>query len=126
LKDYVELVGWKGKAELIEYYKQTDCFLLTSNSEGWGMVVIEAAQYGLPIIMTDVGCAGEVIVDNVSGKVIPVGNLERLVQAMEEILKDQKLRERLGKAGQQKVLELPTFEEVLPRYREVWLKAVPS
>lgn len=126
LKDYVELVGWKGKAELIEYYKQTDCFLLTSNSEGWGMVVIEAAQYGLPIIMTDVGCAGEVIVDNVSGKVIPIGNLERLVQAMEEILKDHKLRERLGKVGQQKVLELPTFEEVLPRYREIWVKAVVS
>jgi len=58
---YVKFFGFQ--KDVRSYYNQTDVFLLTSNSEGWGMVVIEAAGFGLPIIMTDVGCAGEVIKD---------------------------------------------------------------
>jgi len=66
----VKFQGWQD--DLDKFYNQADAFLLTSNSEGWGMVVVEAASFGLPIIMTDVGLAGEVIKDGESGIVIPV------------------------------------------------------
>ena len=56
LENNVKLLGWQNNPE--EFYSQADAFLLTSNYEGWGMAVVEAASYGLPIIMTDVGCAG--------------------------------------------------------------------
>ena len=68
--EQIKFIGWKNDLE--EYYKNADVFLLTSNYEGWGMVIIEAASYGLPIIMTDVGCAGEVIKNNESGLIVPV------------------------------------------------------
>ena len=70
LENSVKLFGWQNNPD--EFYSQADAFLLTSNYEGWGMVVIEAADYGLPIIMTDVGCAGELIENEKSGLVVPV------------------------------------------------------
>ncbi|PIT95637.1 hypothetical protein COT96_00110, partial [Candidatus Falkowbacteria bacterium CG10_big_fil_rev_8_21_14_0_10_38_22] len=70
----IKLLGRKDNLD--EYYNSADAFLLTSNSEGWGLSVIEAAAHGLPIIMTDVGLAGEVIKNNESGLVIPVGDKE--------------------------------------------------
>jgi len=58
LNNKIKLFGWQDN--LNKFYAQADAFLLTSDSEGWGLAVIEAASCGLPIIMTDVGCAGEV------------------------------------------------------------------
>jgi len=60
--DKVKFVGLVDNPD--SFYASADAFLLTSNKEGWGLVVIEAGSFGLPVIMTDVGCAGEVVVDN--------------------------------------------------------------
>ena len=52
------------------YYKTADLFLLTSNYEGYGMAVVEAMAAGCPVIMTDVGLAGEVLIDKKDGLVV--------------------------------------------------------
>ena len=65
LENNVKLLGWQNDTD--KFYSQADVFLLTSDYEGWGMVAVEAANYGLPIIMTDVGCAGELIENEKSG-----------------------------------------------------------
>ncbi len=65
--------------DLISYYKTADLFLLTSNYEGYGRTVVEAAAAGLPVVMTDVGVA--------IGKVVEVGNKDQLVQALDDILR---------------------------------------
>ena len=51
----------KGIKDLHKYYEEADAFLLTSDAEGWGRVVLEAAAHGMPIIMTNVGLAQEII-----------------------------------------------------------------
>ncbi|MEK9184817.1 MAG: GtrA family protein, partial [Patescibacteria group bacterium] len=106
------------------YYSQADVFLLTSNSEGWGLVVIEAATYGLPIIMTDVGCAGEVIVNGESGIIIPIGDKKALVRNMKRIIEDQELREKLGANAKLVVQSLPSKEETFELYKESWERCV--
>ncbi|MFA5359795.1 MAG: glycosyltransferase family 4 protein [Patescibacteria group bacterium] len=122
LEKNVKLLGWKDN--LNEYYKQADAFLLTSNAEGWGMAVIEAASYGLPIIMTDVGCAGEVIKDDESGFVIPVGDKRKLVEAMIKIFKDENLRKKIGENAKLAVSHLPNKEQILELYKKSWQKAI--
>jgi len=94
----IKLLGWQ--SNLDKFYSQADVFLLTSNYEGWGLVVIEAAKYGLPIIMTDVGCAGEVIKNGESGMVIPIGDRKALEEAMIKIIEDSELRKKLGQGAQ--------------------------
>ena len=84
------------------------------------MVVVEAAYYRLPIIMTDVGCAGEVIKDGNSGIIIPVGDEDALVRAMERILSDQELRKSLGDSAHEAVQNLPSKEQTMELYKKSW------
>ena len=117
----IKLLGRKDNLD--EYYNSADAFLLTSNSEGWGLSVIEAAAHGLPIIMTDVGLAGEVIKNNESGLVIPVGDKEKLIEAMEKIIIDKNLRKRLGSGAQAAIKKLLSKEKTLELYKKSWQKA---
>ena len=73
LEQHVVFHGYQSGYALGMFYRECDAFLLTSDYEGWGMVIIEAAAAGLPIIMTDVGCAGEIIIHGESGLVVPPG-----------------------------------------------------
>ena len=116
LQNYVKLYGWHN--DLDEFYQKADVFLLTSNYEGWGLAAVEAASFGLPIIMTDVGCAGEVIVDEKSGLVVPVGDSEKLAENMLKLVSDENLRKRLGEEAKNTVLGLPNKEKNLEMYKE--------
>ncbi|OHA28539.1 MAG: hypothetical protein A3C08_02170 [Candidatus Taylorbacteria bacterium RIFCSPHIGHO2_02_FULL_47_18] len=102
------------------FYQNADAFLLTSNSEGWGVVVTEAAGFGLPIIMTDVGCAGEFIKNGENGIVIPIGDEDALVAAMRRIIENAELRARLGRSARASFSALPSAEEQIRKQVEEW------
>ena len=121
---YVKFFGWQENVE--KFYRQADVFLLTSNSEGWGLAVVEAAAQGLPIIMTDVGLAGEVIKNNESGIVIPVDDQKELEKAMIKLIADAELRERLGRSAAEAVKKLPSQEETLALYKKSWQTAIDN
>ncbi|MDP3661341.1 MAG: glycosyltransferase family 4 protein [bacterium] len=106
--------------DLSRFYQNADAFLLTSNSEGWGVVITEAAAYGLPIIMTDVGLACEFIKNGENGIVIPVGDEDALVYAMKRIIEDAELRTILGRGAQKAFLALPTPEEYVKKQVLEW------
>ena len=116
----VKLLGWQDNPD--QFYRQADAFLLTSHSEGWGMAVIEAGSYGLPIIMTDVGCAREVIKDGESGIIIPVGHQSKLEESMVKLIQGEDLRSGLGENARQAVSKLPNREQILELYKESWVK----
>lgn len=110
-----------GRQENLEnYYKAADAFILTSDSEGWGLAVIEAARSGLPIIMTDVGCAGEVIKNGESGLVVPIGGKEELAEAMLKIIEDENLRKKFGINAKLAAGRLPDKRQTLERYKKSW------
>jgi glycosyltransferase involved in cell wall biosynthesis len=122
LQGVVKLLGYQNNLD--EFYKQADCFLLTSDQEGWGMVVVEAASYGLPIIMTDVGCAVDFIKDKENGIIIPIKDQEELENNMASLIENSDLRAKLGKNAQESVQNLLTKEETLNLYKESWQKAI--
>jgi len=124
VKSQIKLFGWQ--ENLDKFYGEADAFLLTSNSEGWGMAAVEAASFGLPIIMTDVGLAGEVIKDDESGIVIPVGDQKALENAMIKLIKDRDLRKKLGEGAREAIKKLPTKEETLALYKKSWTIAIAN
>lgn len=124
LSNNIKFLGQKNKEKLAEIYKNADVFLLTSNSEGWGLAVIEAASYDLPIIMTDVGCAGEVIKNKESGLIIPVGDVKSLIQAMEILWQDEFYRQRIGEGARQAVAALPSKQATLNLFLTSWRQAI--
>lgn len=110
--------------DLASYYKSADLFLLTSNYEGWGMTVIEAMACGCPVVMTDVGCAGEVVEDGKSGIIIPVGNKNKLIEAISKIIEDDDLRKKLSENAKLVTEKMPNKEQVLQSYKKSWEVAV--
>ncbi len=117
----VKFWGWQTNLE--KFYQQADVFLLTSNYEGWPLVVAEALSCGLPMIVTDMGSAGELIKNEVNGLITPVGEKAALVRSMERLVADSKLRQWLGESAQETARSLPTKEQILAVYKKSWEQA---
>ena len=122
LEKNVKFLGWQ--SDVNEFYRKADAFLLTSHSEGWPLVIVEAASFSLPIIMTDMGSAGELIKNEENGLVIPLNDQWKLEESMIKLVEDEKLRKKLGQNARQAVLNLPSKEEILNLYKKSWQKAM--
>jgi glycosyltransferase involved in cell wall biosynthesis len=109
--------------DVVSYYKTSDIYVQPSLYEGWGLAVIEAMSSGLPVVMTDVGCAGEVIRDEETGLVVPVGSEDALLSALTRLLEDNSLRVTLAENGKEESKKLATKEDTLRLYKESWQKA---
>jgi glycosyltransferase involved in cell wall biosynthesis len=114
-------VKFEGRQEdLVSYYKTADIFVFPSLYEGWGRVVVEAAAAGLPVVMTDVGCAGEVIKNEESGEVAPVGDLAAFVRAVTKLGFNLDLRKKYGENALKSIQNLPNKEEMLNLVKKSW------
>jgi len=82
--------------DLNSYYKSANIFLHASNYEGFGLVLLEAALSGLPIVTTNVGIASEVLIDKNSAFVCPIGDAACISKSISELLKQNDIRERLA------------------------------
>lgn len=92
--------------DLFSVYKSFDLFLLSSKYEGWGMAVIEAMAAGVPVVMTDVGLAGEVVRHGENGIVVPVGDEKAFLDAIVDIYRNNEKRMRMAHNALQTVREL--------------------
>lgn len=85
------------------FYNSLDVFVLPSiKPEPFGLVVIEAMEYGLPVIATNHGGPTEIIQDSVDGYLVDYVNCEEMAQRIIELLKDESLRRNMGIKAQQK------------------------
>jgi len=107
-------------ANLNLYYQTADLFLLTSNYEGYGRTVVEAQLAGLPAVMTDVGCAGDIVRDGEGVVVVPVNNVKLLARRIEELVENQEFREKLREGAKQVAKRLLQKEEYLAEYKKSW------
>ncbi len=95
-------VQFEGQATydlVASYYRACTIFVFPSDYEGWGRVAIEALACGKPVIMTETGCAGEIVVDGETGCVVPPGSADLLAQKIIYLLENPEIRQRMGKAG---------------------------
>jgi len=120
IQDDVKLHGPKYHQDLGVFYLSSDCFVLTSNYEGWGMVIVEALSAGLPVIMTAVGCADELVINGESGVVVPVNDLKALQSAMEKMMTDKDWRNEIASGAVKALNTLPPLSEILIKYKTNW------
>lgn len=118
LESRVEVLGWRN--DVMELYRAADVFLFPSHYEGWGMAAYDGLRAKLPIVMTDVGLAGEAVHDGINGIVVSVRDVAAMAEALLSLERDQGLRTRLavGEVG-------PRFaskDEYLAAYRKTLLR----
>ena len=112
----------KSRAEVAEAMRRCTLFALPSRYEGLGCVYLEAMSSGKPVI----GCRGQGIAEIVrqgsNGFLVGPDNEKELTLALAMLLRDQGLRERLGAAARDTILDRPTLarqaEDLVRIYRE--------
>lgn len=88
---------------LIALYRDADVFCLPTRGDCLPMVLSEAGAAGLPLVSTDVGAIDEIVVDGVTGVLVPVDDRHALVTALVRLADDHMERRRLGAAAQRVV-----------------------
>jgi glycosyltransferase involved in cell wall biosynthesis len=110
LEDRIQLLGAVRDKELDEFYEKADLFVMSSLFEGYGMVLAEALQRGLPIVTTTGGAASETVPEG-AGLKVPPGDAEALAVALDKALADPALRASLGENAFRAGEKLPRWDD---------------
>ncbi|MDX1934615.1 MAG: glycosyltransferase family 4 protein [Capsulimonadales bacterium] len=114
----VELLGHVEGME--DYLRRSTLAVLPSYREGVPRTLTEAAAMGKPIVTTDAPGCREIVDHEMNGLKVPVRDSEALANAIERLLGDPELRERMGKASRQKAVAEFDERDVIRRTLEVY------
>jgi glycosyltransferase involved in cell wall biosynthesis len=92
-------------------------FLSTSEYEGYGMSVIEAGLAGVPVVTTDVGIAGEILVDGKNSYIVSVGDIMGVAARISDLIVHNEKRSLLRDALRDDIAALiPSAETYVDAY----------
>lgn len=103
LGDKVVFYGYQNKDFINELLLNSSIYIMTSHTESFGLVLIEAMSYGVPCIAyTSAQGANEIIDDGEDGYLISNRNEQDMIDKIESLINDKKLRIKLGKNARKK------------------------
>lgn len=95
----VALPGWVGPESVVRALASADVLVLPSFDENLPMSVIEGMAAGLAVVATPVGATEEIVHHEETGLLVPPGDVDALARALQRLIADGALRERLGSAA---------------------------
>lgn len=119
----VKFLGRVLPPDLYELYKVGDVFATASEIETQGIVLIEAAATGLPLIAVNKGAVSEVCLTNENGYLCEPGNMKEISEAMVKILTDADLRKKFSE-GSVKIASEHNFEKTLDRFLNIYQRVI--
>jgi glycosyltransferase involved in cell wall biosynthesis len=122
---HVTFIGRKPPTEVIGLLTNIDLFVLASNWEGFGLVLIEAMALSKPIVATNVGGVTEIVKDGETGFLVPPGQPEMLSDRIIQLLKDKPLAKRMGIKAREEVeqkFSLKVMVDKLDRFYQELLR----
>ncbi len=118
LRDRVTFVG--AVPDVTPYLAAGDLFIQCSESEGFGMSLVEAMAAGLPSISTPVGVAPEMIVDDGNGWLVPIGDAQAVTAVLEQAFASRSRWQQMGSRARAIVESGFDFATVAKRYAELF------
>ena len=106
--------------DIEDYLQIADLGLFTSESESFCLSLLEAMCFGCPSVASRVGGIPEVIEDNVSGVLVPFGDVEAYAGAVTDLLRNPVRRTTLGRAAQQRARERFSAAAIVPQYEALY------
>ncbi|HEY7874071.1 MAG TPA: glycosyltransferase [Actinomycetota bacterium] len=105
IADAIELKGRVSDDDLGELYRSCQAFVLASDQEGLGIVLLEAMASGAPVITTATEGGKVVVEPDMTGLLVPVGDASRLAEAIARVATEPELRASLANGGLERVRE---------------------
>jgi glycosyltransferase involved in cell wall biosynthesis len=126
---HVEFRGRVSDDELRQAYAAADVFVLPSvldarqDTEGLGVVLLEAMNYAVPVIASEIGGITDIVQHERTGLLVPPGNEVALGSALSRVLTDSVLAHTLGEAGRQHLREAFSWSHIVDRWEEIYARA---
>lgn len=101
-KYHIENVEFPGFVNMEDYYAKASILCNTSVTEGWGLVLIEAMQYGcVPMAFDSYASVHDIIADGENGYVIPAFDEQEYARKLELLMSDNELRVKMAEKGRE-------------------------
>lgn len=126
--EQIKLLGWREQAELCQIIAQADILLAPSvtgkngDSEGIPVSLMEAMAQSIPVISTEHSGIAELVENNVSGYLVPEGDVEALSAKLNLLLASPELCQQMGIAGRERVLKDYNIQELCDRLVSIYQK----
>ncbi len=120
LEGVVRFEGWVHGSRVGAYYSAADCFVLASSEESFGIVLVEALLYGLPVVASETWGAREVLGRGVPRLLFPAGDDTALAGLIRRLYAEPSIREIFEKAGRSLALENFGPDQVYRRLDRVY------
>jgi glycosyltransferase involved in cell wall biosynthesis len=124
--EQVLFLGKLPKEELAKEYLNANCFVLPAivdskgDTEGLGVVLIEATEYGLPLIASDVGGIPDIVIDRKTGLLVPEKNPEVLAAAIKELSENEALQKSLVLGAKEHIKRNFSWNAIIERQVELY------
>ncbi len=115
VEDRLTLTGRLSREELVREYNRCAVFVSPSLYEGFGLPAAEAQACGAPVVATRAGALREVVVDGVTGLLVPPGNAVELGKAIAAVLRDPVLADELGRMAADRIAQEMTWRRTAER-----------
>jgi glycosyltransferase involved in cell wall biosynthesis len=128
ISDRVDFLGRVTSEELVAAYRRAACFVLPAtldereDTEGLGVVLLEAMSYGVPVVATRRGGIVDIVEDGRTG-VLVEDEPRALARAIDALLSDPERRRALGEAGRARVRERFGWDRIVDRLEAVYRSA---
>ena len=107
------------RSDVADVMRSLDCFVLPSLAEGISNTILEAMASGLPVIATEVGGNGDLVVSE-TGLLVPVGDVQALAQSLVDMATDSARAKALGQAGRRRVEQRFSLPAMVGAYEELY------
>jgi len=121
----VRLLGRVDDATLLQAYAACDLFVLPSEYEAFGIVLLEAMAAGKPVVAARAGGVPEVVAEGATGLLVPVGDAPRLAEAVQALLADPVRARAMGEAGRRRVHQGFTWDAVVGQVEALYRELTP-
>jgi mannosyltransferase len=105
LQSRIVITGELPIQEVERWYRRLTIYAFTSRNEGFGLTLIEAMSVGAALVASRAGAAELVVEDGVTGILIPPGNVDALVAALEPLLRDPAFAAAMGERARKRVVD---------------------
>jgi glycosyltransferase involved in cell wall biosynthesis len=126
LDENIEIISNVSDQQLLEIYNSSDLFVLPSivdsqgNTEGLGVVLLEAMACKLPVIGSDIGGIPDIVHDGVNGILVPQKNILEISRAIIEIIENEELRQSIVENGYEMVKGHFSWEQIAREYITIY------
>jgi glycosyltransferase involved in cell wall biosynthesis len=120
----VQFRGFVDRSQLPEFYRQAHVYCSPAEFEGLGTTYLEAMSCGCPVVASTAGGTPESVLDGKTGLLVPRRDVAATAAALDRILGDSSLRQRMSQAGRERVVAEFSDDVFINRVLKVYEKAI--